>query len=472
MDFLAKHYEKLILAACLVCLIWYISKIDSQEHDQSVETSDVERTISTIVKADKLLQEKDVTELPTLNQMLKQPATQVNFLRSPNGAAKPGMLDFGSYIICKNSDCGQVLPYSADKCPDCNTQQDPPAPEVLATDDLDKDGIPDLQEKAMEGLNYRYPYDATEDFDGDGFTNYEEYLAVTDINDPASRPALAMLLRVDGEIKHGNLDYILERVSDGGGSPSKADWKVSFKYRGKSRAETLRLGDDVKNLAGYKLTEIADDRTSVVLTNASGSTYKMSLGKPVQEKGVSIPFIYLRSHDRFARRIKRTAAQMQKPEPKVDENSMDMMEAPVARPGRMPAPMNRGMAGNAGMGMDNSSNAEPLYLFSLHEGDTFLLELSPNGQGSKSSMVSSGAVEGGEAESYIIEYYKVLPMVDGQVMVQQLSEEGGEPTGEPIKINLLDKDEKLSHDFQRVNETRNEGGMPGGMPGPRRGGRR
>jgi hypothetical protein len=87
-------------------------------------------------------------------------------------------------------------------------------------------------------------------------------------------------------------------------------------------------------------------------------------------------------------------------------------------------------------------------------------------------MVSSGAVEGGEAESYIIEYYKVLPMVDGQVMVQQLSEEGGEPTGEPIKINLLDKDEKLSHDFQRVNETRNEGGMPGGMPGPRRGGRR
>ena len=472
MDFLAKHYEKLILAACLVCLIWYISKIDAQERQESIRTGDVSRSISSLVRADKLLEEKPADALPTLNQMLNVPAAHANFTTSPNGRNKPGFLDYGSYIICKGEDCISILPYSTDKCPDCETVQDPPAPEVLATDDLDKDGIPDLVEKEMLGINYRYPYDATEDFDGDGFTNYEEFLAQTDVNDAMSRPALAYLLRVDGEIKHNNLEYILERVSDGGGSPSKADWKVTFKYRGKSRAETLRLGNDVKHLAGYKLSDIAGDRTNVTLTNDKGDNYVMQLGKPTQEKGVSIPLTYLRSHDRYARRIRRTLAQMQKPEPKMDENAMNMGDprgaGMMAQPARAPR-MNAGMMNT--MGMENASNVDPLYTFNVHEGDTFLLELTPSGQGKGGAMNSGMSFgEGGSEEiGTITEYYVVLPSVDGKVMVQQLNGEGGSPVGSPITVNVLDTRSPLSHDFIREVENKGENGA-GMMPGaPRRG---
>ena len=131
--------------------------------------------------------------------------------------------------------------------------------------------------------------------------------------------------------------------------------------------------------------------------------------------------------------------------------------------------MNAGMMNT--MGMENASNADPLYTFNVHEGDTFLLELTPSGQGKGGAMNSGMSFgEGGSEEiGTITEYYVVLPSVDGKVMVQQLNGEGGSPVGSPITVNVLDTRSPLSHDFLREVENKGENGA-GMMPGaPRRG---
>ena len=56
--------------------------------------------------------------------------------------------------------------------------------------DDDDDGISDVVESSLilEGMNPLDFFDADEDFDGDGFTNREEILAGTDINNSSSQP--------------------------------------------------------------------------------------------------------------------------------------------------------------------------------------------------------------------------------------------------------------------------------------------
>ncbi len=53
--------------------------------------------------------------------------------------------------------------------------------------DDDNDGMPDSFETA-NGLNPLDPSDASQDADGDGFTNLREFRAGTDPNDPTSVP--------------------------------------------------------------------------------------------------------------------------------------------------------------------------------------------------------------------------------------------------------------------------------------------
>lgn len=64
----------------------------------------------------------------------------------------------------------------------------------LDTQDSDGDGMADAYEKA-NGLN-RYVDDAGDDLDGDGWTNYEEYLHGSAPNNSASKPALPVIEQV------------------------------------------------------------------------------------------------------------------------------------------------------------------------------------------------------------------------------------------------------------------------------------
>ena len=54
--------------------------------------------------------------------------------------------------------------------------------------DIDGDGIPNIYEQYNPELKYRFAADGNADFDGDGWTNAEEYSHVTDLYDPNSNP--------------------------------------------------------------------------------------------------------------------------------------------------------------------------------------------------------------------------------------------------------------------------------------------
>ena len=54
--------------------------------------------------------------------------------------------------------------------------------------DMDGDGIPNVYEQYNPDLKYRLGSDGAGDLDGDGWTNAEEYRAVTDLYDPNSNP--------------------------------------------------------------------------------------------------------------------------------------------------------------------------------------------------------------------------------------------------------------------------------------------
>ena len=56
--------------------------------------------------------------------------------------------------------------------------------------DADGDGIPDRIESAITGLDLLNASDASSDLDGDGYTNLQEYLAGTAINDINDTPPL------------------------------------------------------------------------------------------------------------------------------------------------------------------------------------------------------------------------------------------------------------------------------------------
>ena len=58
---------------------------------------------------------------------------------------------------------------------------------TVATTDSDGDGLPDAYESSIPGLSSANAADAAQDFDGDGFSNLEEFLAGTAPRDPGSR---------------------------------------------------------------------------------------------------------------------------------------------------------------------------------------------------------------------------------------------------------------------------------------------
>ena len=137
-------------------------------------------------------------------------------------------------------DCKQPIPLLAQKCPFCGKDQPVPKTERLDRD-LDRDGMLDVWELAHH-LNPHDASDAQRDNDNDGFTNYEEFLAGTDPNDPASHPDLVVKLRVseirtlrlnlrfDGKIVFTNNDY---------------KFQVNYMQAGIARSDFPRIGQTV-----------------------------------------------------------------------------------------------------------------------------------------------------------------------------------------------------------------------------------
>jgi hypothetical protein len=70
---------------------------------------------------------------------------------------------------------------------------------VFGEADTDEDGIPDSFELA-NGLNPNESADALNDVDGDGFTNWQEFIAGTNLFDPSSAPQIVETEEIDSGV--------------------------------------------------------------------------------------------------------------------------------------------------------------------------------------------------------------------------------------------------------------------------------
>ena len=139
--------------------------------------------------------------------------------------------------------CRKPIPFSAEKCPLCGeSQPSKKAKELDPNMDSDGDGLPDLWERKY-GFNPLDKGDAQLDFDGDGFSNAEEYAAKTDPVDSKSHPDMVGYLRV-ASIETARLPLVFKATNHMGNNNYKCQFNYVDKELG-NRQKTLfvKVGD-------------------------------------------------------------------------------------------------------------------------------------------------------------------------------------------------------------------------------------
>ncbi|MEA2012414.1 MAG: Amuc_1099 family pilus-like system protein [Verrucomicrobiota bacterium] len=269
LNFLKNHYEKiaivffaLTIVIILLALSGSIGKVKKEVQELMGDTlfppsaKNIEE-----FSADKFKGQKIVT------------AKTENFWEKPSKDEKI-LFSFPKHILCVNSLCKSIIPFSAEKCPFCGAEQyrekivvNPneekekgPKPE----DDNDKDGIANMDEDKFSFLNPNNQYDVFLDQDNDGFTNKEEFLAKTKMDDPTSHPPLVSLLRLYN-IKSEKLNVIFKNHIVNGDDKKNWDVLLNRFVKGRMRTTFMKIGDKFKaGGIGYQIKDITPKYKEVI----------------------------------------------------------------------------------------------------------------------------------------------------------------------------------------------------------------
>ena len=270
MDFLNKHYEKLILLAVLIIFfVGMIFVLNTLDKTREVKDSDLRIPTRQPDYVGSAKDEKKVSE--------QWKEGDLNWLRGEARKAQrmqvcySDLVQFTPIAVCPGEGCGKMIPrtfFNKLNCPECGVflETPPNRPKyrrnVITADDSDGDGMPDSYESKY-GLSANDPLDAQYDKDGDGFSNYFEMVSNTDPGVSHNRPPLWMRLRLVA-VDRVVLPISFRALNDNNSSDS-AKWDVQFNVEvlnrrtGKMRASsrTLRIGEDIK-IEGkdYKLVKV------------------------------------------------------------------------------------------------------------------------------------------------------------------------------------------------------------------------
>lgn len=183
---LGRHYDKLLAVVVLLALLGSLIYLSVT----GVRRRRIERDYLTelrgLVPAHPVASELDTAPFEEMSAQARQPY-QMTVLS--NQVATFFIPESRVWCI----DCRRPIPFDSEKCVFCGaTQPDGRPPADL---DSNRDGIPDAWYRQY-GMD---PYDSTiadQDWDGDGFTNRQEYEAGTSPIDPEDHPPVDVLLRV------------------------------------------------------------------------------------------------------------------------------------------------------------------------------------------------------------------------------------------------------------------------------------
>ncbi|MFA7231157.1 MAG: hypothetical protein WC071_07785, partial [Victivallaceae bacterium] len=197
LDFLKKHYEKIMLAVLLLVFILsliYLINIIKSTNEITAKDLMIPTQSPDYVNVDFNSADFDTNAIFTTNTEWK-----------PAAPREPADLIYTDLVIpfkiARCPHCSYLVPEydflnAPHKCQICSGELPRPVksskPVIVRPtndDDLDGDGIPNNIEEKL-GLDPKNPDDASEDMDNDGFSNLFEYLQKTRINDPKSHPPM------------------------------------------------------------------------------------------------------------------------------------------------------------------------------------------------------------------------------------------------------------------------------------------
>ena len=323
MNFLKKHYEKLILAVLLTVFILLLAvqlllwkESAAIQIEKLKQFRDPPPNYQTVKFED---EKSGFMVLEKLNSLVSWRAS------SGRGNASGVYTDFMQpYPMALCPYCVRVIPLDVfpkpdtlqvTKCPLC--RENLKAPQRTGLDpllDTDRDRIPDQAERLM-GLNPEDPDDAYVDSDADEFSNYEEYLFKTAHTDPKKRPEYHAQFHVDRifrpELPFQLKNIMMRDLKDLKNAMIQLEVRVPEERtrrnrrklsKGKWKVIVSRVGDIVRTSSDYQIMEIIPkfgkdqlgssvnlselvvaevEVEEVPVRNASGETVKDALGTPL-----------------------------------------------------------------------------------------------------------------------------------------------------------------------------------------------
>ena len=292
MDFIKRHYEKLLLLFMLVLFIGIMIYV-MQVAQRARSISDADLKLPDL-KADYKPQpaggNKDKVKLlveGSEGQCNWIPSGQRDAFASDTRGLPPNRLPVEgtfsdlvvTFSIATCPHCQKLVPryyFNNRRCPACGGELKTPPQRpkerrfVISESDQDGDGLPNDYERT-NGFDPKDPGDGLADADGDGFSNLYEYENKTNPKDPRSRPPLWYRLRY---ISMESVDLPIRFMSvNTVDSKDKKMWNIQFNRikvdrRGRPvidrrtnqpREETInqQLGDtiDIEEFK-YKITEV------------------------------------------------------------------------------------------------------------------------------------------------------------------------------------------------------------------------
>ncbi|MBU0679780.1 MAG: hypothetical protein KJ626_16890 [Verrucomicrobia bacterium] len=247
-NWIKDNYEKLALVLGLILLlvsaVFLVSQISLEKRE--LAEARWQQPLHGLVKADSL----EISVYDSYQEELKNPFQAAT---ATNHAMVSELR-----VSCINPACRKPIPYHAESCPFCGTEQ----PKIREAD-RDGDGLLDDFEIA-HGLDPYNSEDAEADLDGDDFTNLEEYQSGTNPSDPKSFPPPVAKLRL-ARIVTKPFKLRFQGVSELSGSA-----RYQLNMRSLERTYFARMDEVVEGFTVVKF----DSRTA---TNTAGRVIDQSV---------------------------------------------------------------------------------------------------------------------------------------------------------------------------------------------------
>jgi len=293
LDFLKKHYEKLILAFFLlafVILLLYLIDLSNSTHTITRESLEIPHIEPNYRKNNFSNKKYQINYIYNKNCKWDK-----SVARNDKDKIYTDLLIPFNCARCVF--CEKVIPRyyflgpkgSPRKCPLCSKALLRPVKDIIDTRppnemDLDNDGIPNVSEVKF-GLDPENPDDAFYDMDDDGFANVFEYNEGKNMKSAASHPPLYKRLHLL-EFRETLLPFKLMLVNTNGGKKDPADWVIQINELIKGKSKTRFK---------YLDSRMTLDKTKYTITKIEAKHEEQRRGGTIVKKDKSK--IYLKSRD-------------------------------------------------------------------------------------------------------------------------------------------------------------------------------